>query len=99
MNKHTGDQFPPEYRRRIFIAEHGSWNRSPKSGYRITMVTLRDSEPTKYESFAEGWLSGNSVWAGQLMCWSALMGRYWYPTIRTACFTTSPTAVGKRAVA
>jgi glucose/arabinose dehydrogenase len=62
MRFYTGDQFPPEYRRRIFIAEHGSWNRSPKSGYRITMVTLRDSEPTKYESFAEGWLSGNSVW-------------------------------------
>lgn len=62
MRFYTGQQFPPEYRNRIFIAEHGSWNRATKIGYRITMVTLRDNQPVKYEVFAEGWLQGDSAW-------------------------------------
>src|SRR5438094_511184 len=36
MRFYTGSKFPPEYRGAIFIAEHGSWNRNPKSGYRVT---------------------------------------------------------------
>ena len=62
MRFYTGQQFPSEYRNRIFIAEHGSWNRTPKIGYRITMVTLRDNQPVKYEVFAEGWLQGDEAW-------------------------------------
>jgi glucose/arabinose dehydrogenase len=62
MRFYTGQQFPAEYRNRIFIAEHGSWNRSAKIGYRIMMVTLRDNKPVKYEVFAEGWLQGDSAW-------------------------------------
>ena len=48
--------FPPEYRNRIFIAQHGSWNRAKKSGYRVMMVTLKDNKVERYEVFAEGWL-------------------------------------------
>jgi glucose/arabinose dehydrogenase len=62
MRFYTGQQFPAPYRNRIFIAEHGSWNRSPKSGYRITTVTLAGNRPVGYEPFAEGWLQGNSAW-------------------------------------
>jgi len=62
MRFYTGHQFPASYRNRVFIAEHGSWNRSPKLGYRITMVTLAGNEAVKYEPFAEGWLQGNSAW-------------------------------------
>jgi glucose/arabinose dehydrogenase len=62
MRFYTGQQFPAPYRNRIFIAEHGSWNRSPKSGYRITTVTLDDNRAVSYEPFAEGWLQGNSAW-------------------------------------
>jgi len=62
MRFYTGNQFPAEYRNRIFIAEHGSWNRSKKSGYRVMMVTLKDNKLDKYEVFAEGWLQGENNW-------------------------------------
>ena len=45
--------FPEEYKHKIFIAEHGSWNRKEKIGYRIALV---DPEEKKYEIFADGWL-------------------------------------------
>jgi glucose/arabinose dehydrogenase len=54
--------FPPEYRNQIFIAEHGSWNRSEKIGYRITLVRLENGVPVSYEPFAEGWLEGEQAW-------------------------------------
>ncbi len=62
MRFYTGTMFPEEYRGQIFIAEHGSWNRSVPIGYRITLVRLKDSKPVSYEVFAEGWLQGNSAW-------------------------------------
>jgi glucose/arabinose dehydrogenase len=61
MRFYTGRQFPPEYRNRIFIAEHGSWNRTQKIGYRVTMVTLEGDRAVRYEPFAEGWLDGGNV--------------------------------------
>ena len=62
MRFYTGTQFPAAYRGRIFIAEHGSWNRSKKIGYRVTMVTLEGDQAVRYEPFAEGWLQGESAW-------------------------------------
>ncbi len=62
MRFYTGTQFPAAYRNRIFIAEHGSWNRSRKIGYRVTMVTLDGNNAVRYEPFAEGWLQGESAW-------------------------------------
>ncbi|WP_445664463.1 PQQ-dependent sugar dehydrogenase [Fodinibius sp. AD559] len=60
---YTGDMFPETYHNQILIAEHGSWNRTEKIGYRITKVTLKDGETTSYEPFIEGWLQDNeSVW-------------------------------------
>ncbi len=59
---YTGSMFPPEYRNRIFIAQHGSWNRSKKSGYRVMMVTLKDNKVDRYEVFAEGWLRDERAW-------------------------------------
>ncbi|MEX0646362.1 MAG: sorbosone dehydrogenase family protein [Balneolaceae bacterium] len=54
---YTGKMFPEEYKNQVFIAEHGSWNRSEKIGYRITLVTLDDEyNATSYQPFAEGWL-------------------------------------------
>lgn len=58
---YTGEMFPAEYRGQIFIAEHGSWNRSKKIGYRITLVRLEDGRAVSYEPFAEGWLRNESV--------------------------------------
>lgn len=63
MRFYTGDQFPPEYRGQIFIAEHGSWNRSEPIGYRLSLVRLEGSEVRSYETFAEGWLGEDGkVW-------------------------------------
>ena len=62
MRFYTGTMFPPQYRNQIFIAEHGSWNRSSKIGYRISLVRLQDGKAVAYEPFASGWLQGESAW-------------------------------------
>lgn len=61
---YTGSQFPVKYRNQIFVAEHGSWNRSKKSGYRLMMATLEGDKVTSYTPFAEGWLdvAEDDVW-------------------------------------
>ena len=61
MQFYTGSMFPAEYTNQIFIAEHGSWNRSDPIGYRISLVRLVNSTPTSYEVFAQGWLQGDHV--------------------------------------
>lgn len=58
---YTGREFPEQYRGQIFIAEHGSWNRSEKIGYRISLVKLEEGKAVSYEVFADGWLQGNTV--------------------------------------
>ena len=63
MRFYTGTQFPVAYRNAVFIAEHGSWNRSRKIGYRVSVVRLDAAgRPIAYEPFAEGWLQGESAW-------------------------------------
>ena len=62
MRFYTGSQFPPEYRSSLFIAEHGSWNRSRRIGYRIKRVVIEGGRVVKHEVFAEGWLQGESAW-------------------------------------
>ncbi len=62
MHFYTGKMFPSQYRNQIFIAEHGSWNRRNKIGYRIMLVNLKGNQPTSYTVFAEGWLQGESPW-------------------------------------
>jgi len=58
----TSDRFPAAYRGRILIAEHGSWNRSEKIGYRVMMVDSTAEPRPTYEVFADGWLQGESAW-------------------------------------
>lgn len=58
---YTGSMFPNGYKKQAFIAEHGSWNRSKKSGYQISMVSLGpDFKALSYAPFAEGWLDKKS---------------------------------------
>lgn len=54
---YTGNMFPAKYKNQIFIAEHGSWNRTKKSGYEVSLVTLTNGKATGYEPFATGWLN------------------------------------------
>ena len=68
MRFYTGDMFPAEYRNQIFIAEHGSWNRTPEAGhtgYRLTVAKLDGDQVTDYEVFAEGWLEEDNTWWGR----------------------------------
>jgi glucose/arabinose dehydrogenase len=62
MRFYTGGMFPRVYQNQIFIAEHGSWNRSHKVGYRITLVRLQGDRALSYEPFAQGWLIGDYEW-------------------------------------
>jgi glucose/arabinose dehydrogenase len=62
MRFYTGTMFPATYRNQIFIAEHGSWNRSTPIGYRVTLVRLQGNKAVSYEPFAEGWLQGREAW-------------------------------------
>jgi glucose/arabinose dehydrogenase len=62
MKFYNGSMFPAEYQNQIFIAEHGSWNRSTPIGYRIMLVRLKDERAVSYEVFAEGWLQGVKAW-------------------------------------
>lgn len=62
MRFYTDDQFPKEYSDQVFIAEHGSWNRYPPIGYRISMVHFDLGRPVSYNVFAQGWLEGKKAW-------------------------------------
>ncbi len=62
MRFYTGKQFPERYRNAVFIAEHGSWNRSSKAGYRVSVVHLQGNRAVGYEPFVSGWQQGESAW-------------------------------------
>lgn len=62
MRFYSGTSFPAEYRGQVFIAEHGSWNRSEKVGYRVSLVRLSGNEVVSHEPFVEGWLQGQEAW-------------------------------------
>jgi len=53
---YRGKQFPESYRKQLFVAEHGSWNRSKKVGYKVGLVTLEDSKVVKYQPFVTGFM-------------------------------------------
>ena len=61
---YTGDMFPEEYQGQILVAEHGSWNREEKLGYRVMLLKLKGNEVISYEPFAYGWLDKekNDAW-------------------------------------
>lgn len=61
---YTGTQFPPEYRGEIFASQHGSWNRSIRSGYEVVRVQTKDGKATGvFEDFLTGFLtSSGDVW-------------------------------------
>lgn len=62
MRFYTGKTFPAEYKNRIFIAEHGSWNRSKPVGYQVVTVQLDPNGKTTIRPFATGWLQNDKAW-------------------------------------
>lgn len=61
---YDGNMFPEKYKGDIFIAEHGSWNRTKKIGYRISRVKIENNKSLGYEPFIYGWLEKdkNDAW-------------------------------------
>jgi glucose/arabinose dehydrogenase len=61
---YTGKMFPNGYSNQMFIAEHGSWNRSSKVGYQVIIVKLNDdrTQVKSVKTFINGWLQGQSAW-------------------------------------
>jgi glucose/arabinose dehydrogenase len=62
MRFYRGTMFPPAYRGAVFIAEHGSWNRSRPVGYRLTTVDVKGGQASDYRPFATGWLQDDGAW-------------------------------------
>jgi glucose/arabinose dehydrogenase len=64
MTFYTGDQFPREYRHDGFAAEHGSWNRARRTGYKVIRIPMRDGKATgEYEDFLTGFVTPDGhVW-------------------------------------
>jgi glucose/arabinose dehydrogenase len=61
---YNASAFPAEYRGDGFAAEHGSWNRSKRTGYKVIRIRLKDGVPTgEYEDFVTGFVVNDSdVW-------------------------------------
>ena len=60
---YDGKEFPEKYHNSVFIALHGSWNRTKKSGYKVILVKLDDNGDYLYqEDFITGWLSNETAW-------------------------------------
>lgn len=62
MRFYTGTQFPAAYRGAAIIAEHGSWNRTKKSGYRVMAVRLKGSQVLAYEPLITGFMRDEKAW-------------------------------------
>jgi len=62
---YDGDQFPAEYAGDGFAAQHGSWNRAKRTGYKVVRIRLKDGEPSgEYEDFMTGFVVNDAaVWA------------------------------------
>ncbi|HWW71921.1 MAG TPA: PQQ-dependent sugar dehydrogenase, partial [Duganella sp.] len=58
---YTGKQFPEAYRNNVYVAEHGSWNRTTKSGYSVRLITLYGSKVVSDTAFIDGFLRGEEV--------------------------------------
>ncbi|MFL5734205.1 MAG: PQQ-dependent sugar dehydrogenase [Chloroflexia bacterium] len=65
---YTGDKFPAEFRGDMFVAFHGSWNRSVPTGYKLVRIRFKDNQPDPsagkflVEDFATGWSTNGDVW-------------------------------------
>lgn len=62
MKFNTGNMFPEQYRNQVFIAEHGSWNRTTPIGYRVMLATIDGNNVINYKTFIDGWLDGPKAW-------------------------------------
>ena len=63
LHFYQGDMFPEQWQGSVFVAEHGSWNRSEKIGYRLMVGEVQDEKIVNYRPFVDGWLQpGDLTW-------------------------------------
>jgi glucose/arabinose dehydrogenase len=64
MTFYTGEQFPAEYRHLAFAAQHGSWNRARRTGYKVIYLPMRGGKATgEYVDFLTGFVTPEGdVW-------------------------------------
>jgi len=59
---YRGKMFPAEYQNDLFVAQHGSWNRSVPDGYRVMRIHFEQGQPVKATPFLEGFLVNGRAW-------------------------------------
>ncbi|HBK11388.1 MAG TPA: sorbosone dehydrogenase [Gammaproteobacteria bacterium] len=62
MSFYRGERFPAPFQDALFVAEHGSWNRSKKVGYQVSVATFDTNGLPNYQPFITGWLKGENAW-------------------------------------
>ena len=73
---YTGNMFPASYKNAVIVAQHGSWNRSVPSGYRVMVAHTDGRRVTSYEPFVDGFMPGvRSSLPGGRAAASAAVGR------------------------
>jgi glucose/arabinose dehydrogenase len=65
LSFYSGEQFPAEYRGDLFVALHGSWNRSVPTGYKLVRIPIEGGEAGRIQDFATGWLRENGQYQGR----------------------------------
>lgn len=58
---YLGKQFPSDYQQQLFVAEHGSWNRTKKAGYKVAVATIEQGKVVKYTPFLTGFMQGEQT--------------------------------------
>lgn len=58
---YRGKQFPSSYNQQLFVAEHGSWNRSKKAGYKVAVATIEQGRVVKYTPFITGFMQNEET--------------------------------------
>ena len=98
MIVYDGDQFPSEYRGDAFAAQHGSWNRAKRTGYKVIRARLKDGVPTgEYEDFMTGFVvNDSSVWARPVGVAVAHDGALLVSEAETARYGASPIVAAHR---
>jgi glucose/arabinose dehydrogenase len=59
---YRGKQFPKQYQKQLFIAEHGSWNRSKKAGYKVGVATIKNDKVVNYQPFLTGFMANEETY-------------------------------------
>jgi glucose/arabinose dehydrogenase len=65
MRFYTGSQFPEQYFKQLFVAQHGSWNRSQPQGYQVALIKFSRGEPINEQAFVSGWLTPSGTVLGR----------------------------------